>query len=109
VPAEASRRQALESVISHLRCPVCARPVRLAGPQLICDNGHNFDIARQGYVNLTAGRANRGTADTAGMIAARERFQQQRARGSRQGTAGPPRVKGVAAGARGCYFKFCLA
>jgi 23S rRNA (guanine745-N1)-methyltransferase len=76
VPAEASRRQALESVISHLRCPVCARPVRLAGPQLICDNGHNFDIARQGYVNLTAGRANRGTADTAGLIAARERFQQ---------------------------------
>ena len=74
VPAEAARRQALEAVISHLRCPVCDAPVRLAGPQLICDNRHGFDIARQGYVNLTTGRANPGTADTASMIAARERF-----------------------------------
>ena len=70
----AARRAALEAAAIHLRCPVCAGPVRLAETQLICGNGHGFDIARQGYVNLTAGRANPGTADTAGMIAAREEF-----------------------------------
>jgi hypothetical protein len=33
-----------------------------------------FDIARHGYVNLTAGRAGPGTADTSAMVAARARF-----------------------------------
>jgi len=70
----AARRAALEAVTIHLRCPVCGAPVRLGDTQLNCGNGHGFDIARQGYVNLTAGRANRGTADTADMIAAREAF-----------------------------------
>jgi 23S rRNA (guanine745-N1)-methyltransferase len=74
VPAEAVRRHALESVTSHLRCPVCTGRMRLANTQLTCGNGHSFDVARQGYVTLTAGRAHPGTADTAGMIAARERF-----------------------------------
>ena len=70
----AARRAALETAAVHLRCPVCGEPVRLTVTQLICGNGHGFDIARQGYVNLTAGRANPGTADTATMIAAREEF-----------------------------------
>ena len=48
--------------------------MRLGDTQLNCGNGHGFDIARQGYVNLTAGRANPGTADTADMIASREAF-----------------------------------
>jgi 23S rRNA (guanine745-N1)-methyltransferase len=74
VPAEAVRRHALESVTSHLRCPVCTGQMRLASARLLCGNGHSFDVARQGYVNLTAGRAHPGTADTASMIAARERF-----------------------------------
>lgn len=70
----AARRAALEAAAAHLRCPVCDDPVRLTTTQLTCGNGHGFDIARQGYVNLTAGRANPGTADTAAMIAAREEF-----------------------------------
>ena len=53
----AARRAALEAAAVHLRCPVCGAPVRLGDTQLICGNGHGFDIARQGYVNLTAGRA----------------------------------------------------
>src|SRR5215831_336248 len=69
-----ARRAALEAAASYLRCPVCGGPVRLGDTQLNCGNGHSFDIARQGYVNLTAGRANPGTADTAAMIAAREAF-----------------------------------
>lgn len=39
----------------------------------MCDDGHRFDVARQGYVNLL-GRAAPKNADTAEMIAARERF-----------------------------------
>src|SRR5215469_14447714 len=70
----AARRAALEAAATHLRCPVCGDQVRLTATQLICGNGHSFDVARQGYVNLTAGRANPGTADTAAMIAAREEF-----------------------------------
>jgi 23S rRNA (guanine745-N1)-methyltransferase len=38
----------------------------------VCADGHVFDIARQGYVSLTTGRAPAG--DTAAMIDARERF-----------------------------------
>jgi 23S rRNA (guanine745-N1)-methyltransferase len=57
-----------------LRCPVCANPVHLNTRQLRCDRGHSFDIARQGYVNLTTGTAGPGTADTADMVAARESF-----------------------------------
>jgi 23S rRNA (guanine745-N1)-methyltransferase len=70
----AARRAALAAAAAHLRCPVCGGPVRLTTTQLSCGNGHGFDIARQGYVNLTAARANPGTADTAAMIAAREQF-----------------------------------
>jgi 23S rRNA (guanine745-N1)-methyltransferase len=74
VVSPAARRAALEAAASYLRCPVCGGPVRLGDTQLNCGDGHSFDIARQGYVNLTAGRANPGTADTAAMIAAREEF-----------------------------------
>lgn len=62
-------------VVRHLRCPVCPLPMAIApdGGTLRCPRGHSFDVARQGYVNLTAGRAPRG-GDTAEMVAAREEF-----------------------------------
>jgi 23S rRNA (guanine745-N1)-methyltransferase len=44
------------------------------GSRLACGCDHSFDIARHGYVNLTAGRAGPGTADTSAMVAARDRF-----------------------------------
>jgi 23S rRNA (guanine745-N1)-methyltransferase len=76
-PAE--RHLALAAALAYLRCPVCAGPVQLGGSQLggsllACGRGHSFDIARHGYVNLTAGRTGPGTADSAVMIAARGRF-----------------------------------
>ena len=46
----------------------------MGGRQLICGSKHCFDIARQGYVNLTTGRSRAGTADTAAMVVARDRF-----------------------------------
>lgn len=41
-----------------LACPVCSGQLHLApaGRSLVCDAGHSFDIARQGYVNLYRGK-----------------------------------------------------
>ncbi|MDG4793380.1 putative RNA methyltransferase [Micromonospora sp. WMMD1082] len=64
-------------VVDRLRCPVCGEPlaeaVTGASRALRCPRGHSFDIARQGYVNLLAGRAPHG-GDTAEMVAARADF-----------------------------------
>ena len=40
-----------------LRCPVCSSPFSFGNDNksLVCGNGHNFDIAKQGYVNLCGG------------------------------------------------------
>lgn len=62
----------LADVIDVLRCPVCDGTVDLDG-SVRCGNGHSFDVARQGYVNLLT-RAAAGTADTAAMVAARAEF-----------------------------------
>ncbi|HET6502664.1 MAG TPA: rRNA (guanine-N1)-methyltransferase [Amycolatopsis sp.] len=61
-------------VVRALRCSVCGAPVELAGRTLRCPNGHSFDLARQGYVNLLHARVGAGTADTAEMVAARVEF-----------------------------------
>ena len=53
-----------------LRCPVCGLALRRADRTWRCEVGHVFDIARQGYVNLLAGRAAH-TGDTAAMLDAR--------------------------------------
>jgi 23S rRNA (guanine745-N1)-methyltransferase len=74
ISSPAERRRALAAATAYLRCPVCAGPLQLAGSRLACGRDHSFDIARHGYVNLTAGRAGPGTADTSAMVAARERF-----------------------------------
>ncbi|MEV6928475.1 putative RNA methyltransferase [Dactylosporangium sp. NPDC051485] len=58
-------------VITHLRCPVCHASLSSAERALRCARGHSFDIARQGYVDLTAGRPAH-TGDTPEMVAARE-------------------------------------
>jgi 23S rRNA (guanine745-N1)-methyltransferase len=61
-------------VVAALRCSVCGNPIGAAGRTLRCDNGHSFDLARQGYVNLLHARIPAGTADTAPMVAARADF-----------------------------------
>ncbi|MEW2326901.1 putative RNA methyltransferase [Micromonospora chersina] len=64
-------------ILARLRCPVCAEPLAetTAGTAraLRCPRRHSFDVARQGYVNLLAGRAPH-TGDSAGMVAARADF-----------------------------------
>jgi 23S rRNA (guanine745-N1)-methyltransferase len=64
----------LADVLGWLRCPHCAAELRSAGGSLRCGRGHAFDIARQGYVNLSAGGGRTGTGDTAPMLAARDAF-----------------------------------
>ena len=36
----------------ELICPICAQPLIREERRLLCQRGHSFDIARQGYVNL---------------------------------------------------------
>jgi 23S rRNA (guanine745-N1)-methyltransferase len=66
----------LADILPYLRCPVCARalaPDPGEGRSVQCPAGHRFDLARQGYVHLAAGRA-RHRGDTPAMIAARQAF-----------------------------------
>jgi 23S rRNA (guanine745-N1)-methyltransferase len=59
----------LADVVDLLRCPVCGAGLSHAGATLRCPDGHSFDIARQGYVNLVPGKA-----DTPEMVDARDAF-----------------------------------
>ncbi|MDR1710853.1 MAG: methyltransferase domain-containing protein [Propionibacteriaceae bacterium] len=64
-----------------LACPVCLRPgiatkaLFIGDKTATCANGHCFDIARQGFLNLL-GSAQPRNADNAGMVAARGRVHQ---------------------------------
>jgi 23S rRNA (guanine745-N1)-methyltransferase len=76
VPAEDDDRVPPE-ILAVLRCPVCrqslagaGRPPADTGRALRCPAGHSFDLARQGYVDLTGGRVTH-PGDTAEMVAAR--------------------------------------
>jgi 23S rRNA (guanine745-N1)-methyltransferase len=61
--------------LPFLRCPICGAGLSAAAAvALSCPSRHSFDIARQGYVNLLAGDARPGTADTAAMVEARHDF-----------------------------------
>ncbi|MEH1166597.1 23S rRNA methyltransferase [Micromonospora sp. CPCC 205539] len=64
-------------ILDRLRCPVCGEPLAEAtagtARALRCPRRHSFDIARQGYVNLLAGRAPH-VGDSAEMVAARADF-----------------------------------
>ncbi|MEU8229543.1 putative RNA methyltransferase [Actinoplanes sp. NPDC048967] len=64
----------IDGALPYLRCPVCGEGLARTGDQALrCRQGHSFDIARQGYVNLTAGRSPH-PGDSAEMIADRAAF-----------------------------------
>lgn len=63
----------LADVATLLRCPRCHTGVRADATVLRCQRGHQFDVGRQGYVNLL-GTAPPATADTAAMVQARAQF-----------------------------------
>lgn len=62
----------------HLRCPMDQLALRKDDKQLSCDNGHAFDIARQGYVNLLGAgdKRSKDPGDSKAMVIARREFLQ---------------------------------
>lgn len=57
-----------------LTCPVCSGLLNAEKTRFICKNGHCFDRARSGYVNLLQRQKHRQRGDDAEMAAARRSF-----------------------------------
>lgn len=59
-----------------LICPLCRQPLIRDGQSLSCPQGHRFDLARQGYVNLlpVQHKNSRAPGDNQQMVEARRRF-----------------------------------
>ena len=64
----------LTDVVDLLACPECGSGLELDERALVCEIGHTFDVARQGYVSLLTGAASKFTGDTPEMIADRSEF-----------------------------------
>ncbi|MCM3761953.1 methyltransferase domain-containing protein [Alkalihalobacillus oceani] len=50
-----NKQKKMESVQQHIAaicCPYCRRSLQVKNGSLICADGHTFDLARQGYVNM---------------------------------------------------------
>ncbi len=60
----------------NLSCPIDGEPLLCQEKQLVCSNGHTFDIARQGYVNLLPVQHKRSKepGDSKEMVMARTAF-----------------------------------
>jgi 23S rRNA (guanine745-N1)-methyltransferase len=63
----------IDGALPYLRCPVCEQALSRIDRALRCAAGHGFDLARQGYANLSNGRVPY-SGDTAEMVADRDRF-----------------------------------
>lgn len=57
-------------------CPVCGETLVLNEKTCLCKKGHCFDIAKEGYVNLTAGKAAH-SGDNPDMVKARQRIMER--------------------------------
>ncbi len=57
-----------------LMCPVCGKELFRGEKNRYCDNGHNFDISRHGYVNLLLSSAKGRHGDDRLMVKARKEF-----------------------------------
>ncbi len=63
----------IDGAIPFLRCPVCRDTLTRRERTLRCPAGHSFDMARQGYADLSAGRLPH-TGDSAEMVSDRAAF-----------------------------------
>lgn len=63
----------------YLCCPVCDQSLTAVRRSLVCGNGHTFDVAREGYVNLlpALGSSKDRHGDTPAMLQARRSFLAQ--------------------------------
>lgn len=58
-----------------MNCIFCKRELKREGNSFRCENGHCFDIAKQGYVNMS--RKQKDTGDNKEMVRARTNFLEQ--------------------------------
>ncbi len=60
----------------ELICPICGNVLEKCGSSCRCDNGHSFDVARQGYVNLLTVQQKHSLhpGDTKEQVASRREF-----------------------------------
>ena len=60
----------------NLACPLDGTVLEFIDKQLVCTNGHSFDIARQAYVNLlpVQFKKSKDPGDSKAMITARREF-----------------------------------
>ncbi|GAA2641035.1 putative RNA methyltransferase [Paractinoplanes durhamensis] len=63
----------IDGALPYLRCPSCEQPLHRADRALRCPRGHSFDMAKQGYADLSAGRLPH-SGDTVEMVADRAGF-----------------------------------
>lgn len=66
----------MNQTLSLFNCPICSSPLPAAARLLTCPNGHCFDLAREGYVNLLPANRKKSTnpGDSPEMLQARKRF-----------------------------------
>ncbi|MBR6762059.1 MAG: methyltransferase domain-containing protein [Oscillospiraceae bacterium] len=60
-----------------LQCPVCHTALQKEAARYVCRNGHSFDRARSGYVNLLQRQSHRLRGDDSDMVRARRAFLEQ--------------------------------
>ncbi|GCE10723.1 putative RNA methyltransferase [Tengunoibacter tsumagoiensis] len=58
-------------MLELLLCPICQQPLQRQERALVCEKAHNFDLAKEGYVNLLHKKQ---PGDTREMVQARRTF-----------------------------------
>ncbi|KAF7786303.1 23S rRNA (guanine745-N1)-methyltransferase [Pseudoalteromonas rubra] len=60
----------------HYRCPICSAPLTEQDKTLRCEHNHQFDVAKEGYVNLlpVQFKKSRQPGDNLDMVQARRNF-----------------------------------
>lgn len=67
------------STLENLSCPIDFLPLRHYERSLKCDNGHTYDLAKTGYVNLlpVQNKRSKDPGDSKEMVASRQAFLNQ--------------------------------
>ena len=102
---------ALEDALDLLACPRCGTAFNPVPGAVRCTSGHSYDLARQGYLNLSSA-PEPANADTPAMLAARDRVHaadlfETVAHVVRDRLDGRPRVLEVGSGTA-YYLRFAL-
>ncbi|MEP0072931.1 MAG: putative RNA methyltransferase [Marinomonas sp.] len=65
--------------LENLSCPIDSLSLSRDGNSLKCDNGHSYDLAKTGYVNLlpVQNKRSKDPGDSKAMVAARQAFLNQ--------------------------------